>query len=171
MTFTQRTHTCGELGTKQIGSRVTLNGWVASQRDLGAMVFVDVRDRYGISQAVFDSASVASEVFASGRSLRSEFVVAISGTVRKREKENPNLATGQIEILADAVEILNAAETPPIEIGDDSTASEEQRLKYRISISVGDRCWINLLYAIKCIRWYTAILRSTTLLKSKRPCL
>jgi aspartyl-tRNA synthetase len=131
MTFTQRTHTCGELGTKQIGLRVTLNGWVASQRDLGAMVFVDVRDRYGITQAVFDSASVASEIFASGRTLRSEFVVAISGTVRKREKENPNLATGQIEILADAVEILNAAETPPIEIGDDSTASEEQRLKYR----------------------------------------
>ncbi|HET7152949.1 MAG TPA: aspartate--tRNA ligase [Candidatus Kapabacteria bacterium] len=131
MTFTQRTHTCGELRMEHIGSRVTLNGWVASFRDFGSVIFVDVRDRYGITQVVFDSTSAVGEVFASGKTLRSEFVISISGAVRKREKENPNLPTGQIEILADAVEILNAAETPPIEIGDDSTASEEQRLKYR----------------------------------------
>ncbi|HZV12839.1 MAG TPA: aspartate--tRNA ligase, partial [Candidatus Kapabacteria bacterium] len=182
MTFTQRTHTCGELRIVHIGSRVTLNGWVASQRDLGAMVFVDVRDRYGITQVVFDSMEktkeeiersktkegilaemeemskaieeaesknidltqeffdsknikgpVPKETFAfwKSRKLRNEYVISVSGVVRKREKENPNLPTGQIEILADTIKILNSAETPPIEIGDDSTASEEQRLKYR----------------------------------------
>ena len=132
MTFTKRTHTCGELRPEHVGARVTLNGWVASQHDLGAMILVDVRDRYGITQAVFDSATGSNAaVYDAGKTLRSEYVVALGGVVRMREKHNPNLPTGQIEILVDACEILNESETPPFEILNDTTASEEQRLKYR----------------------------------------
>jgi len=134
MTFTKRTHNCGELRTSDIGKRVTLNGWVASRRDMGAMMFVDIRDRYGITQVVFDASEKTTQnadVFATGRKLRSEFVISASGVVRKREKGNSNLATGQIEILVSHCEILNEAETPPFEISEDTTASEEQCLKYR----------------------------------------
>ena len=129
-----RSHTAGELGEKQIGDNVCLMGWVHRRRDHGQVVFVDLRDRFGISQVVFDP-SVAPGVIEAANSLRNEFVIAVKGDVIAREKElvNDNLATGKIEIHAKEIKVLSKANTPPFTINQDEklTASEALRLKYR----------------------------------------
>jgi aspartyl-tRNA synthetase len=130
----QRTHTCGELRAEHVGQAVTLNGWVNTYRDQGGLVFIDVRDRYGITQVVFESDN--QELLQQARELRSEFVVSIKGRVTRRlaGKENPDLATGEIEVRADALVILNRCPTPPFEITEfasQEVANEDLRLQYR----------------------------------------
>jgi aspartyl-tRNA synthetase len=128
--YPKRTHYAGTLDASLIGTTVTLNGWVATRRDLGGLIFVDVRDHTGIAQAVF-SPQHAPALMELAAELRSEFVIAVTGEVRHRERVNPNLPTGEIEIYCTELVILNRAETPPFEIGNRAAASEELRLKYR----------------------------------------
>lgn len=126
----KRTHMCGELRLEDSGSQVVLNGWVAKQRSLGALVFVDIRDKTGITQVTFNE-DCSQEVMDKARSLRSEFVIGIKGTVRERSSKNPNLPTGDIEIFATDLIIYSEADTPPIYIKDDDNVDENLRLKYR----------------------------------------
>jgi aspartyl-tRNA synthetase len=125
-----RTHTCGELRPADAGRRVVLLGWVHRVRDLGGVVFFDIRDRYGLTQVVVRSGSAAAD---EARRVRPEFVVGVTGHVAARSAEavNPKLATGAVEVVADAVEILNEARTPPFAINDDTPVAEETRLRYR----------------------------------------
>ena len=125
-----RTHTCGELRLSDVNKEVTLSGWVAISRDFGGLTFVDLRDRYGITQLVFDvddNATLAERA----RSLGREFVVQASGTVRERASKNPNRETGDIEIRVTDLKILNAAKTPPFTIQDDTDGGDDLRMKYR----------------------------------------
>ena len=132
MQFNYRTHTCGELRPENVGERVVLNGWVHSTRNLGSLLFVNVRDRYGIVQVVFEE-SENSDAYTIAAKLRSEFVVEMAGVVRARTDEavNKEMATGGIEIVGDLVHILNESETPPFVIRDGVDAYEDLRLKYR----------------------------------------
>ncbi|MFC1668138.1 aspartate--tRNA ligase [Chlamydiota bacterium] len=127
-----RTHTCGELTQKNCNESVTLSGWVASWRDHGGVVFIDLRDRYGITQIVFNPEPDPG-LHSTARSLRSEFVIQISGTVRNRPQGtvNPKLKTGEIEVLVSSLDILNKAKTPPFEIDDLANVNEDLKLKYR----------------------------------------
>lgn len=126
----KRTHYCGELRTADIGSRVTVAGWVRKQRNLGSLIFIDLRDRTGYVQLAFDENS-APELFEAAASVRSEYVLAVSGTVRERSSKNPDISTGDIEIYAETLSVLGESETPPFDITDDCKANEELRLKYR----------------------------------------
>lgn len=126
----KRTHYSGELREAHIGQTVTLMGWVQKRRNLGSLIFVDLRDRSGICQIVFDTA-VSEEAFEKANGIRSEYVIAITGEVRKRESVNNNLPTGQVEIFASALKILCEADVPPIHIDDNDEANERLRLKYR----------------------------------------
>ncbi len=129
----KRTHTCGELSEKQLGKAVQLAGWVSNRRDHGSLIFIDLRDRYGNTQIVFN-ADENKKVHENAKKLGKEFVIAIEGKVEKRPKgtENNRITTGKIEIHANKLEILNAAEQPlPIEVDEHLVASEEQRLKHR----------------------------------------
>ncbi|MEM4336827.1 MAG: aspartate--tRNA ligase, partial [Candidatus Woesearchaeota archaeon] len=128
----RRTHTCGELTKKEVGKKVVLQGWVDSRRDHGGIIFIDLRDRYGKTQIVFDEKSGA-EAHKKAYSLRREFVIEVEGIVRERKKgtEKKEWATGEIELHCYNLEILSQAETPPLEIDDRIEAGEESRLKYR----------------------------------------
>lgn len=132
MIFKTRTHSCGELRENNIGQRVVLNGWVDRRRDLGGLIFIWLRDRYGITQVLFES-TINEESYQLAKSLRSEFVISIEGTVQKRsaETENREMQTGLVEIAADKIIILNEAITPPFPIKDIIDANEELRLKFR----------------------------------------
>ena len=127
-----RTCRCAEVTSEMIGKEVTLMGWVQKRRNLGSLIFIDLRDRSGIMQVVFDEPVVGSEGFAKASELRSEFVVAVVGTVQKRSAAvNENLKTGDIEVVATELRILSAAKTPPFPIEENSQTKEELRLKYR----------------------------------------
>ena len=128
----KRTNTCGELAKKDIKKEVVLNGWVSSSRDHGGIIFIDLRDRYGLTQVVFDPRH-DKKTHNIAEQLRREDVIAIKGGVRHRGKdlENPNLKTGEIEILVDELEVLSKADVPPLEIEDRVEANEDMRLKYR----------------------------------------
>ena len=126
----KRTHYCGDLRESNIDEDVVLMGWVQKKRNLGGLVFVDLRDRSGICQIIFDT-DVNAEAFAKAEKLGSEYVIAIKGKVAERSSKNPNLQTGDIEVFATELKLLNKSETPPIYIKDDDNVSEELRLKYR----------------------------------------
>jgi aspartyl-tRNA synthetase len=128
----QRTHKCGELRVEQDGQDVVLMGWVNRRRDHGNLIFLDVRDRTGITQVVLDK-EISGEAHAKAEAARSEYVVAVKGKVRRREAglENPNMATGGIEVVAHELLLLNEAKTPPFSPAEDAIANEEVRLKYR----------------------------------------
>jgi aspartyl-tRNA synthetase len=126
----QRTHYCGNLRAADDGKDVVLMGWVHRRRDLGNLIFIDLRDRTGLAQIVFNKEQHAA-AHARAEELRSEFVVAITGRVVKRQKANPDLASGEVEIIASELRILNTAKTPPFVVEDETTASEETRLHYR----------------------------------------
>jgi len=132
MEFKLRTHNCGELRENNIGNKVVLNGWVAVRRDLGGVIFIDLRDRFGITQVVFDH-TYNADAHNHGKELRSEFVISVEGTVRKRPEgtENPALPTGFIDVMVEKLVILNRAKTPPFPIEDEIDVHEELRLKYR----------------------------------------
>ncbi|MGE4289883.1 MAG: aspartate--tRNA ligase [Salinivirgaceae bacterium] len=125
-----RTHTCGELRAENIGQQVTLSGWVQKTRELGGMTFVDLRDRYGLTQLVFDL-SKNPELTELARELGREYVIKVTGTVIERENKNKKLPTGEIEILASQLNVLNASETPPFTIEEESDGGDELRMKYR----------------------------------------
>jgi aspartyl-tRNA synthetase len=125
-----RTHTCGELRLDHQGSVVTLAGWVQRVRNLGGMTFVDLRDRYGITQLVFDEKTEKAVAEKAGQ-LGREYVIQATGTVRERSSKNKNIATGEIELEVSALNILNAADTPPFTIEDESDGGDELRMKYR----------------------------------------
>ena len=117
----KRTGYAGAVRSEDIGQTITLKGWVARRRDLGGLIFIDLRDRSGLLQIVFDEESVGAEGFAKAGTLRSEYVVAVEGTVQKRSAAvNENLKTGDIEVIATDIRILSEAETPPFQIEENS---------------------------------------------------
>ena len=127
-----RTHRCTEVSNANIGEKVTVMGWVQKRRNLGSLIFIDLRDRSGILQLVFDEPKVGSEGFAKAETLRSEFVIAVEGTVQKRSAAvNENLKTGDIEVIAESIRILSESQTPPFQIEENSQTKDEIRLKYR----------------------------------------
>ncbi|MFZ3172285.1 MAG: aspartate--tRNA ligase [Carboxydocellales bacterium] len=127
-----RTHSCGQLGISEVGQPVTLMGWVQRRRDHGGLIFVDLRDREGVTQIVF-SPEVNQDAFSKAEQIRNEYVLAIVGEVKARPEGtvNPNLATGTIEVYASEIRLLNAAKTPPFYIQDDIEVDENLRLRYR----------------------------------------
>ncbi len=128
----KRTHRCTEVSNKNIGEKVVVMGWAAKRRNLGSLIFVDLRDRSGILQIMFDENSVGVEGFEKASTIRNEFVIAVEGTIQKRGGAvNENLATGDIEVVATSLRILAEAQTPPIPIDDDVQTKDEVRLKYR----------------------------------------
>jgi len=132
MQFKRRTHTCGELRESNTGENVVLNGWVDRRRDLGGVIFIEVRDRHGITQVVFEP-TFNEQAHQAAKDLRSEFVVSVEGVVRKRpaDTDNPDLPTGHIDVMVNNLIVLNEAETPPFAIKDDIDTHEDLRLKYR----------------------------------------
>ncbi|WP_297510118.1 aspartate--tRNA ligase [Flavobacterium sp.] len=126
-----RSHHCGELNAAHIAQNVTLAGWVQKTRDKGFMIWADLRDRYGITQLIFDEQRTDAAVFQIAKSLGREFVVQVKGTVIERESKNPNLATGEIEILVSELTVLNEAQLPPFTIEDETDGGEDLRMKYR----------------------------------------
>ena len=126
----KRTHMCGSLRMEHEGREVVLNGWVARQRRLGGLIFVDIRDKTGICQIAFDEC-VPQEVFDLAQTLRSEYVIGVRGKVRERSSKNPDLPTGDIEVLAEDLIVYSKADTPPIYIKDDDNVDDNLRLKYR----------------------------------------
>lgn len=125
-----RTNTCGELRLSEAGKRVTLAGWVQRSRKMGGMTFVDVRDRYGLTQVVFNNENDA-ELHDRADRLGREYVIQVSGTVAERQSKNPNMPTGDIEIIADSLNVLNVSEVPPFTIEDDTDGGDDLRMKYR----------------------------------------
>ena len=125
-----RTHTCGELRLDHAGTQVTLSGWVQRTRDLGGMTFVDLRDRYGLTQLAFNMDSNV-ELCTQARKLGREFVIKVEGAVRERESKNNRVPTGDIEIDVTSLEVLNAAKTPPFTIEDDTDGGDDLRMQYR----------------------------------------
>jgi len=126
-----RTHHCGELSLEHLKSTVTLSGWVQKNRNKGFIIWTDLRDRYGITQLVFDEERTLKTVFEKAETLGREFVIKVKGTVIERESKNPNLATGDIEILVEELTVLNQAKTPPFTIEDNTDGGEELRMQYR----------------------------------------
>jgi len=126
-----RSHTCGALNASHINTEVTLAGWVQKSRDKGFMIWVDLRDRYGITQLIFDEQRTEKAVFERAKSLGREFVIQVKGTVIERESKNANLTTGAIEILVTELNVLNEAQVPPFTIEDETDGGEDIRMKYR----------------------------------------
>jgi aspartyl-tRNA synthetase len=126
-----RSHTCGQLNAAHINTEVTLAGWVQKSRDKGFMNWVDLRDRYGVTQLLFDESRTEKSIFELAKTLGREFVIQVKGTVIERESKNPNMVTGDIEILVSEMTILNVALTPPFTIEDETDGGEDIRMKYR----------------------------------------
>ena len=126
-----RTHHCGELNASHINQTVTLSGWVHKSRDKGFVAWVDLRDRYGITQLVFDADRTDKNLMEAARNLGREFVIQVTGTVIERASKNPNMPTGEIEILATTLTVFNSAKVPPFTIEDETDGGEELRMKYR----------------------------------------
>ena len=126
-----RTNNCGELNLAHVGNKVTLAGWVQKTRNKGFMIWVDLRDRYGITQIIFDEERTDKKTLEMAQNLGREFVIQVKGTVIERESKNPNMPTGAIEILAESFKILNASKTPPFTIENETDGGEELRMQYR----------------------------------------
>ena len=126
-----RSHSCGELRIEDVNKEVTLAGWVQKIRDKGFMAWVDLRDRYGVTQLIFDEKRTPKEMMDKATQLGREFVIQVKGTVIERESKNPNMPTGEIEILVSELTILNASEVPPFTIEDETDGGEDIRMKYR----------------------------------------
>lgn len=126
-----RTHSCGELNISHLNQKVTLSGWVSVIRDKGFMIWIDLRDRYGITQLILDEQRTDKSLMEKASKLGREFVIQATGTVIERESKNPNIPTGEIEILVEAIEILNESKVPPFTIEDKTDGGEELRMQYR----------------------------------------
>jgi aspartyl-tRNA synthetase len=167
-----RTHTCGELKAADIGKKVTLCGWVAKRRDHGKLVFIDIRDRYGLTQVVFIPKE-SGEAYKLAQDLRSEFVIKLTGLVNKRPGGtiNPKLTTGEVEILAQELEILNPSLTPPFEIQDDLEITEDVRLKYRYLDLRRNRVFNNLILRSNLYKIIRAYLGNKDFIECETPIL
>ena len=126
-----RTHNCGELSLKNLDQQVTLSGWVQKSRNKGFMLWIDLRDRFGVSQLIFDEQRSSKDLFEKAKTLGREFVIQVKGSVIERTSKNPNIATGEIEILVSELTVLNESLTPPFTIEDKTDGGEELRMKYR----------------------------------------
>ena len=165
-----KTHSCGELRREHVGETVTLAGWVNRRRDMGGVIFIDLRDRDGKTQVVVNSGRTA-EGFTIAEQIRSEYVVQVTGEVSKRPsgQENENLATGDIEVLADNVVILNPAKTPPFLIDRDEVVDESLRLKYRYLDLRRERLQRNLGIRHKAIKFIRDFLDQRGFLEVETP--
>ncbi|MDD5354335.1 MAG: aspartate--tRNA ligase, partial [bacterium] len=150
----KRTHTCGVLKKNDAGQAVTLVGWVHSRRDHGGLIFIDVRDRAGITQVVFNPQGAGADLFKEAEKLRCEFVVTVTGqvTLRPAGTENPKLSTGEIEITATKLEVLNPSKTLPFEVAEETEVNEETRLKYRYLDLRRPRMKNNLVFRYKTVK-------------------
>ena len=152
----KRTHMCGELRLADEGKNVVLNGWVAKARSLGGLVFVDLRDKTGITQITFNE-DVPEQILETAKSLRSEYCIGVKGVVKERSSKNPNLPTGDIEVFASDLVVYSVSETPPIYIKDDDNVSDDLRLKYRYLDLRKNKMQRNLTVrhkVVKCARDY-----------------
>lgn len=167
-----RTHTCGELTAKNIGESVTLSGWVNRRRDLGNLIFINLRDRYGITQVVFDP-NINEECLKTAEDIRHEYVIQIKGEVKKRieGQENRDMKTGEIEIHVNEVKILNKSKTPPFEISQDNKSSEDLRLKYRYLDLRHERMQKNIIMRHKIIKEIRDFLDEEDFLEIETPIL
>ena len=128
ITIMYRSHSCGELRASHINTEVSLSGWVQKSRDKGFMVWVDLRDRYGITQLIFDEERTPKAMMEQAQKLGREFVIQVKGTVIERESKNNNIPTGDIEVLVTELNLLNSAKLPPFTIEDNTDGGEELRL-------------------------------------------
>ncbi len=144
-----RTHNCGELNLSNISKTVTLAGWVQKIRNKGFMIWVDLRDRYGITQLIFDQKRTSKEVFSNAKKLSREFVIQVSGNVIERESKNIDIQTGEVEILVQEINILNESKTPPFTIENDTDGGEELRMQYRYLDIRRNKIKDNLLFRHK----------------------
>jgi aspartyl-tRNA synthetase len=167
-----RTHTCGELRASHAGQEITLAGWLHRRRDHGPLIFLDLRDRYGLTQVVFDAAATP-EAHAIAADARSEYVLQIHGVVRQRPAEaaNPNIATGEIEVLATSVTILNAAKNTPLYISKEGGEEESLRLKYRYLDLRRERMQRNLILRHQIIKFIRDFLDTEGFLEIETPIL
>ena len=145
----KRTMYAGRVRSEHIGQEITLKGWVGRRRDLGGLIFIDLRDREGIMQLVINPEEVSSDVMTTAESLRNEFVIEVTGEVAQREQENKNLPTGAVELKVSALTVLNTAKTTPFEIKDDVEVSDENRLRYRYLDLRRPKCLTTLNYVQK----------------------
>ncbi|MBP9503310.1 MAG: aspartate--tRNA ligase [Candidatus Promineofilum sp.] len=167
-----KTHSCGELRSEHVGQTVTLAGWVNRRRDMGGVIFIDIRDRAGKTQAVVDSGRTA-DGFAAAETIRSEYVVQVTGEVSRRPagQENPNLPTGEIEVLVNKVVILNPAKTTPFLIDRDETVDETTRLRYRYLDLRRERMQRNLILRHNAIRFIREFLSARDFIEVETPIL
>lgn len=167
-----RTHTCNDLKAAHVGNEVTLCGWVHRRRDHGGLIFIDLRDRYGITQVVSDP-TVAAQCHKVADEVRPEFVIRITGTVRKRPDgmANAKITTGEIEVLVKNFTILNSAKTPPFEIDQDKDVNEELRLKYRYLDIRRDRVKHNLMQRYRMVKMIRDFMDSKNFVEIETPIL
>lgn len=167
-----RTHTCGELTAKNADTSVTLCGWVNTRRDHGGLIFLDVRDRYGLTQVVFHP-ETAKEIFAVAETIRPEWVIQVTGKVSKRltGTENPKMPTGEIEIAVEKLEVLNRAKTPPFEIDNTVAVNEELRLQYRYLDLRSQKMQKNLALRSKVFQLIRTYFTAQGCLEIDTPCL
>ena len=167
-----RTHICGELRKEHIGQSITLAGWVHRRRDHGGLIFIDLRDREGIAQVVFNP-EISESVHQIANGLRNEYVIAVSGEVAQRPKgtENSNLATGDIEVIANAIQILNTAKTPPFYINEDVDVEENLFLKYRYLHLRRPRMKDNILLRHRIVKFMREFLDSKGFVEIETPVL
>ncbi len=167
-----KTHTCGELRAENAGQTVTLAGWVNRRRDMGGVIFVDLRDRNGLTQVVFNASQV-EEGFATAEQIRNEYVIQINGEVslRPEGQANENLATGAIEVVCSSVTVLNSAKTPPFSINRDEVVDESLRLKYRYLDLRRERLQRNLVIRHKAIKFIRDFLDEKDFLEIETPIL
>lgn len=167
-----KTHSCGELRGEHLGQKVTLAGWVNRRRDMGGVIFIDLRDRAGKTQVVIDSGQTP-EVFAAAAQIRGEYVIQVTGTVGRRPtgQENMNLPTGEIEVLAEHVVIFNSAKTPPFMIDRDDPVDETTRLRYRYLDLRRERLQRNLILRHKAIKFIRDFLSARGFIEVETPIL
>ena len=166
-----RTHHCGELRTSNINQTVTLSGWVQKFRDKGFVAWVDLRDRYGITQLVFDANRTNETIMEAVRNLGREFVIQVSGTVIERASKNTNIPTGDIEILVQTLKVLNNAQVPPFTIENQTDGGEELRMKYRYLDIRRNPVKNNLIFRHKVTQEVRNYLSSNNFIEVETPCL
>ena len=166
-----RTHNCGELRKSDIGKQVSLSGWVQKMRDKGFMIWVDIRDRYGISQLIFDEQRTSKDLLNQAKSLGREFVIQIDGEVIERASKNQNIPTGDIEILVKKLTILNSSTTPPFTIEDNTDGGEELRMKYRYLDIRREPIKKNLILRHQITQQVRKYLSDSSFIEVETPCL
>jgi len=166
-----RSHTNGELRESHINKEITLAGWVQKVRDKGFMIWVDLRDRYGVTQLIFDEERTSKEIMTKAKTLGREFVIQVKGTVIERTSKNPNLPTGDIEILVSELQILNKALLPPFTIEDETDGGEELRMKYRYLDIRRNPVKENLIFRHKVTQQVRYYLSKEGFIEVETPCL